>query len=46
VRTFARLLGYEGAAELLQDTLDEGAAADKKLTKLAETVINVEAAKE
>lgn len=44
VRTFARLLGYEAAAELLQATLDEEGAADQKLTKLAETVINIEAA--
>jgi ferritin-like metal-binding protein YciE len=44
VRTFARLLGYEQAADLLQQTLDEEGAADKKLTELAETVINVEAA--
>jgi ferritin-like metal-binding protein YciE len=43
VRTFARLLGYEDAADLLQETLDEEGAADKKLTKLAETVINIEA---
>jgi ferritin-like metal-binding protein YciE len=43
VRTFARLLGEEQAAELLQATLDEEGAADRKLTKLAETVINVEA---
>lgn len=43
VRTFARLLGYDEAADLLQETLDEEGAADKKLTKLAETVINVEA---
>lgn len=43
VRTFARLLGDEQAADLLQKTLDEEGAADKKLTKLAETVINVEA---
>jgi ferritin-like metal-binding protein YciE len=42
-RTFARLLGYEAAADLLQETLDEEAAADKKLTELAETLINVEA---
>jgi ferritin-like metal-binding protein YciE len=44
VRTFATLLGYKDAADLLQQTLDEEGAADKKLTKLAETVINVEAA--
>jgi ferritin-like metal-binding protein YciE len=43
VRTFARLLGYDQAADLLQETLNEEGAADKKLTKLAETVINVEA---
>jgi ferritin-like metal-binding protein YciE len=43
VRTFATLLGYKDAANLLQETLDEEGAADKKLTKLAETVINVEA---
>jgi len=41
VRTFARLLGEDAAADLLQETLDEEGAADKKLTKLAETVINV-----
>jgi ferritin-like metal-binding protein YciE len=43
VRTFARLLGEEEAADLLQETLDEEGAADKSLTKLAETIINVEA---
>ena len=43
VRTFARLLGEDAAADLLQETLDEEGAADKKLTKLAETVIDVEA---
>jgi ferritin-like metal-binding protein YciE len=44
VRTFAHLLGHDDAVQLLQKTLDEEGAADKKLTKLAETVINVEAA--
>ena len=43
VRTYARLLGYEEAADLLQETLDEEGTADKKLTDLAETVINTEA---
>jgi ferritin-like metal-binding protein YciE len=43
VRTLAQLFGYEDAADLLQETLDEEGAADKKLTELAETVINVEA---
>jgi ferritin-like metal-binding protein YciE len=46
VRTYARLLGYDDAAELLQETLDEEGDADKKLTELAETVINVEAEEE
>ena len=43
VRTFANLLGYEDAAALLQETLDEEGEADKRLTELAETVINAEA---
>lgn len=43
VRTFAKLLGFDEAAELLQETLDEEGDADKKLTELAESVINVEA---
>ena len=43
VRTFARLLGFDNAADLLQETLDEEGTADKKLTELAESVINVEA---
>src|SRR5262245_52411708 len=42
-RTHARLLGRDQAAELLQETLDEEAEADKKLTELAESIINVEA---
>ena len=42
VRTYARLLGFEEQAELLQETLDEEGAADKKLTLLSQTV-NVEA---
>jgi ferritin-like metal-binding protein YciE len=43
VRTFAELLGYDKAAKLLQETLDEEAATDEKLTELANSVINVEA---
>jgi ferritin-like metal-binding protein YciE len=43
VRTFARLLGYEAAAGLLQTTLNQEAAADQHLTELAESVINAEA---
>lgn len=43
VRTFARLLGFDDAADMLQETLDEEGAADKKLTDLAESVINADA---
>jgi ferritin-like metal-binding protein YciE len=43
-RTFASLLGHEEIAELLQKTLDEESAADKKLTEIAESAINVVAA--
>jgi ferritin-like metal-binding protein YciE len=42
VRTYAQLLGFDEAANLLQETLDEEASADKKLTELAQN-INVEA---
>ena len=42
-RTFARLLGDAEAADLLQQTLDEEGEADKKLTEIAESSINVEA---
>ena len=43
-RTHAELLGYTKAAKLLQQTLDEEGATDKKLSQLAESIINVEAA--
>ncbi|HEV3256623.1 MAG TPA: DUF892 family protein [Gemmataceae bacterium] len=42
-RTFARQLGKSDAARLLQETLDDEEATDKKLTELAETTINTEA---
>ena len=42
-RTHASLLGYNKVAKLLQQTLDEEGNTDKKLTALAESVINVEA---
>ena len=42
-RTHAAMLGYNKAAKLLQQTLDEEGATDKKLTALAESVISVEA---
>src|SRR3954470_6366151 len=41
---WARGMGHSEAADLLQQTLDEEKAADKKLTKLAEGGINQEAA--
>ena len=44
-RTFANQLGHESVADLLQETLDEEAAADEKLTKIAETLVNPKAAK-
>lgn len=44
-RTFARLLGYENHADLLQATLDEEADTDEKLTDLAESIVNEHAAK-
>jgi ferritin-like metal-binding protein YciE len=43
-RTYARMLGQDEAAELLQETLDEEGNADKRLTELAEGFINQEAA--
>ncbi len=43
-RTYAEILGYEGDADVLQQTLNEEGATDKKLTKLAKTTINVAAA--
>jgi ferritin-like metal-binding protein YciE len=42
-RTYAHLLGYDEAGKLLQETLDEEGDTDHALTRLAETVINVEA---
>jgi len=43
VRTWAERLGYNQAAQLLQQTLDEEGEANKKLTQLAESHINMEA---
>jgi ferritin-like metal-binding protein YciE len=42
-RTFAQQLGHTDIAELLQETLDEEGNADKKLTEIAESVVNLEA---
>jgi ferritin-like metal-binding protein YciE len=43
-RTWARLLGYDAQAQLLQTTLDEEQQTDLDLTTLAESSINLEAA--
>jgi ferritin-like metal-binding protein YciE len=43
-RTFAQRLGKQDVARLLQETLDEEAATDKKLTQIAERTINPQAA--
>jgi ferritin-like metal-binding protein YciE len=42
-RTFARHLGEDRAADLLQATLNEEGEADKKLTGIAEGSINTQA---
>lgn len=42
-RAFAEKLGDSAAAGLLQETLDEEASADEKLSRLAEKNINFEA---
>jgi ferritin-like metal-binding protein YciE len=44
VRTLAQHLGQEEAARILQQTLDEEVACDKKLTQIAESLVNVKAA--
>jgi len=43
VRAWGAQLGYDEHAQLLQETLDEEGEADKILTKLAESSINIEA---
>ena len=43
LRTYARQLGLEKHAELLQRTLDEEGETDKLLTQIAESRVNVEA---
>jgi ferritin-like metal-binding protein YciE len=37
------MLGYRRVAKLLQQTLNEEGATDKKLTQLAESIVNYEA---
>jgi ferritin-like metal-binding protein YciE len=43
-RALAGLLGFDEAVDLLTETLDEEKATDEKLTELAESAVNVEAA--
>lgn len=43
-RTFAQVLGEEKVVALLQQTLEEEGAADKKLTSIAESGLNADAA--
>ncbi len=43
VRTYAQQMGDQQAVSLLQQTLDEEGMTDKRLTQLAEQVINLEA---
>jgi ferritin-like metal-binding protein YciE len=40
--SWARLMGEDDAADLLEETLDEEKETDEKLTQLAESVINIE----
>jgi ferritin-like metal-binding protein YciE len=42
-RTFARMLGHDAMADMLQQTLDEEKAADEKLTQIAMQGVNEEA---
>lgn len=43
-RALAKCLGHEEAADLLSETLEEEKATDEKLTELAESAINADAA--
>lgn len=45
VRTLAEHLGRDDIARILQQTLDEEGACDKKLTEIAESSVNVGAAR-
>lgn len=42
-RAWAERLGYDRAAQLLQQTLDEESMANEKLTQIAESHVNMEA---
>jgi ferritin-like metal-binding protein YciE len=42
-RAWANRLGFNQAARLLQETLEEESTANEKLTRIAESHVNVEA---
>jgi ferritin-like metal-binding protein YciE len=42
-RAWAQRLGYDNAARLLQETLEEESTANEKLTRIAESHVNMEA---
>ena len=42
-KTYAQLLGHKDDVKILQQSLDEEGATDKKLTKIAKAVINIKA---
>jgi len=43
-RALAQVLGFDEAADLLEQTLDEEKATDEKLTEIAESAVNASAA--
>lgn len=43
LRTFAKLLGHDDVAQILQKTLEEEKKADAKLTELGESQVNIQA---
>jgi len=45
-RTWSQLLGHDDVVSLLEQTLDEEKEADRKLTGIAEGLVNLEAAEE
>ena len=46
LRAFAKILGEDDAVSLLEETLNEEKEADQKLTEVAESSINIQAADE
>jgi ferritin-like metal-binding protein YciE len=46
LRTFAETLGLQDVAALMEETLEEEKAADEKLTEVAVSAVNVQAAEE